>query len=93
MRAARVKMFALSGTSWRPANGCLQVAVLDFAACAHAPSGAVPAPPTWVKGHPSTQDGRLYTVARGGPPRDAERRAKKLLSSGVHVTLLVAWER
>ena len=62
-----VKMFALSGTSWRPANGCLQVAVLVFAACAHAPSGAVPAPPTWVKGHPSTQDGRLYTVARGGP--------------------------
>ena len=82
-------MFALSGTSWRPANGCLQVAVLVFAACAHAPSGAVPAPPSWVKGHPSTQDGRLYTVARGGPtgmPSDArkvalERGARNLARS------------
>ena len=70
-------MFALSGTSWRPANRCLQVAVLVY--------GLRPRT-VWSrartaylgKGHPSTQDGRLYTVA-WRTYGDAERRAKVAL--------------
>ncbi len=63
---------AIRGNLRRPAGLSLQVALVFFVACAHAPVGTPP--PDWVKGHASEKDGRLYTVARGGPtgmPGDA----------------------
>ncbi len=56
---------AIRGNLRRPVSNCLQVALVFLVACAHVPAGT-PAP-DWVKGHPSEKDGRLYTVARGGP--------------------------
>ena len=82
-------MKATRGSMRRPVCSVLQVALLVFAGCAHGPFASVPEPPAWVKSHPSSKDGRLYTVARGGPtgmPSDArqvalERGARNLARS------------
>jgi len=82
-------MIALRGSLGRPVGISLQVALILFSGCVHSPSAAVPTPPDWVKGHVSSQDGRLYTVAKGGPtgmPSDArkvalERGARNLARS------------
>ena len=69
---------AIRGNVRRPVGISLQVALVFFVACAHAPIGAPP--PDWVKGHPSEKGDRLYTVARGGPtgmPSDAREVALK----------------
>ena len=83
------------GSMWRPVSCVLQVALLVFSGCAHGLFVSAPKPPAWVKSHPSSKDGRLYTVARGGPtgmPSDArkvalERGARNLARSlgEVHV--------
>jgi hypothetical protein len=63
---------AIRGNLRRPVGMSLQVALVFFIACAHAPTGT-PAP-AWVKDHAAEKGDRLYTVARGGPtgmPGDA----------------------
>ena len=82
-------MKAIRGNIRRPVSLVLQVAVLVFAGCAHSAFSPAPKPPAWVIAHPSSKDGRLYTVARGGPtgmPSDArqvalERGARNLARS------------